>query len=205
MSSTVLDRPDTAPPAARDRLPSQRLTGTAFAVGGLAYAASHALHLLGPDAVAGLKPLIEALFAGGALLLMAGTGSVQRLLRRSVVGVIGAAAVWIGMVFVVLSAYLQLFVLPIVGWDGLARIDAAAGPLGALAILGMAGGPVLIAVGGLRHRAVPMTAAVGLLIAVATFAVGVSVAELQAPMMISSTIVLGLAFALIGRSAARAR
>jgi hypothetical protein len=205
MSSTVLDRPDAAPAVRRDRLPSQRLTGTAFAAGGLAYAVSHALHLLGPEAAEGLKPLIEALFAGGALLLMAGTGSVQRLLRRSIVGVIGAAAVWVGMVFVVLSAYLQLFVLPIVGWDGLARIDAAAGPLGALAILGVAGGPILITIGGLRHRAIPVPAAVGLLLAVATFAVGISVASLQAPMMISSTIVLGLAFALVGRSAARAR
>jgi hypothetical protein len=202
--------PALAAPAASavrpDRRPGRRLRGVVLAIGGVLYALSHALNLLGSSETLQQPHEIasKVLFGAGAVLIMAGMGAVTAGFRRSVVGVIGAALSWCGMFFILNSAYQMLFVFPLYGWEGMAAIDGRASLLSALALPTVVLGPILLAIAGVRHRVVPVPAGIGMLVAVAMTVVMMGVPELQAPMAIASTIILGVAWAWIGVHAVRA-
>jgi hypothetical protein len=198
----------TAAPASADRpdrRPGRRLRGVVLAIGGVLYALSHALNLLGSSGTMQQPHEIasKVLFGAGAVLIMAGMGAVTAGFRRSIVGVVGAALSWCGMFFILNSAYQMLFVFPLYGWEGMAAIDGRAAILSALALPTVVVGPILLAIAGMRHRVVPVPAGVGMLVAVAMTLVMAGVPELQAPMAIASTIILGAAWAWIGVRAAR--
>ncbi len=190
----------------RDWRPGQRAKALTLAVGGFVYAVSHALHLVpGHSGSTSLPHEIAAqvTFGLGAVLIMAGLGSLMSKFRHSPTGVLGVQLSWFGMLFIQLSAYTQLFILPVVGWDGLHEIDALAWPVGLAAPLGVFVGPVLLAIAGLRHRVVPVAAAIGILVSVAGLIVMMLVPELEAPMAIGTSILLGLSYAWAGLAARR--
>jgi len=195
-----------SPRLVRDWRPSQRATGTVLTIGGLVYALSHMLNLLGstPSLSAPNEVLAKVLFGAGALLIMAGAGSLIAQFRRSPVGILGTQLTWVGMLFILQSAYSVLFIFPLYGWEGLGAIDERAGVVSLLALPTVFGGPLLVAIAGLRHRVVPVPAAVGIFAASAMFIVMIGVPELEPPMAIASTIVYGLSWALTGLRARNA-
>lgn len=198
---------DTTVPArpARDWRPSIRLQAIVLVVGGVVYAASHALNLIGstPQLDSWWEVASKYLFAAGALLIGAGLGAVLDGFVRSLVGVLGVGLTRFGMLFILLSAYSVLFIFPLYGWEGLAAIDARAGLLSLLALPTVLGGPILLAIAGIRHRVVPVPIAVALLVGALLFPVSIAVPELEAPVAIGTTILNGLAYAALGLHLAR--
>jgi hypothetical protein len=191
--------------ARRDWRPSLRLQAVVLGVGGAVYATSHALNLIGstPRLDSWWEIASKYLFAAGALLIGAGLGAVLAGFARSLVGVLGVGLTRFGMLFILLSAYSVLFVFPLYGWEGLAAIDARAGLLSLLALPTVLGGPILIAIAGIRHRVVPVPIAAALLLGALLFPVSIAVAELEAPIAIGTTILNGLAYVALGIHLAR--
>lgn len=198
--------PDQVARAPRDRRPSLRLQATTLAAGGVVYGLSHVLNLFGstPTLDAPNEIAAKYLFAAGALLISAGLGAVTAQFARSTLGVISVGFIRVGMLFILLSSYSILYIFPIYGWEGLGAIDERAVVLGAIAPLAVLGGPLLLGIAGLRHRVVPVPAAIALFASVAAFAVAIAVPEIEPPIAIGTTIVFGAAYAVIGLTA-RAR
>jgi hypothetical protein len=191
----------------RDWRPSPRAQALTLAAGGGVYALSHALNLLGstPRLDSWWEITAKYLFAAGALLIGAGLGAVLLRFARSFVGVLSVGLIRFGMLFILLSAYSVLFVFPLYGWEGLAAIDERAGAVSLLALPTVLGGPILLAIAGLRHRVVPVPIALALLVAAVLFPVSIAVPELEAPIAIGTTILNGLAYAALGAHLARRR
>lgn len=184
----------------RDWRPSQRAKSIALIAGGALYAVSHALNLLGstPELNSPAEIASKYLFGAGALLIMAGLGSLISQFRRSPLGVLGVQLTWIGMLFILLNAYQVLFVFPVYGWEGIGAISEQAALLNIATIPTVILGPVLLAIAAWRHRAMAWWNAVLLLLSALTVGVMVGVPELEVPLAISSTIVAGVAYAFAG-------
>ncbi|BDI22586.1 hypothetical protein [Herbiconiux sp. L3-i23] len=194
-----------APAPTRDRRFGPRVTGAVFAIGGALYSISHALNLLGSTGMNSAPHEIAAkyLFGIGALTMMASAGALLRMFRNSPTGLIGTGLLWFGMLFIALSAYSQLYILPVVGWETLGEIDERAWIPGLLAMPAVLGGPVLIAIAGLRHRVVPVPVAIAFFVATVAFLAQPAIPGSLAPIMIGTTIVFGAGYAWIGIRARR--
>jgi hypothetical protein len=184
----------------RDWRPSQRAKGIALLAGGVVYSLSHALNLLGstPGLNSPAEIASKYLFGAGALLVMAGLGSLMSQFRRSPLGVLGVQLTWVGMLFILLNAYQVLFVFPIYGWEGIGAISAQAAILNIATIPTVILGPVVLAIAAWRHKAMAWWNAALLLLSALAVGVMIGVPELEAPLAISSTIVAGIAYAVAG-------
>lgn len=184
----------------RDWRPSQRAQAIVLLAGGIVYALSHALNLLGstPEVNSPAEIASKYLFGAGALLIMAGLGSLMSQFRRSAVGVLGVQLTWVGMLFILLNAYQVLFVFPVYGWEGIGAISEQAAILNIATIPTVILGPVVLAIAAWRHKAMAWWNAVLLLLSAVAVGVMVFVPELEVPLAISSTIVAGIAYALAG-------
>jgi hypothetical protein len=184
----------------RDWRPSQRAKSIVLVAGGVVYALSHGLNLLGstPDLSSPAEIASKYLFGAGALLIMAGLGSVMSQFRRSPLGVLGVQLTWVGMLFILLNAYQVLFVFPVYGWEGIGAISEQAALLNIATIPTVILGPVVLAIAAWKHRAMAWWNAVLLLLSAVAVGVMVGVPELETPLAISSTIVAGAAYALAG-------
>lgn len=204
MGALTQETPSAVRPA-RDWRPSPRVQALTLAVGGAVYALSHVLNLVGstPRLDSWWEVASKYLFAAGALLIGAGLGAVLLRFTRSLVGVLSVGLIRFGMLFILLSAYSVLFVFPLYGWEGLAAIDERAGVVSLLALPTVLGGPILLAIAGIRHRVVPIPVAVALLLAAVSFPLSMAVPELEAPVAIGTTILNGLAYAALGLHLAR--
>jgi hypothetical protein len=186
--------------AKRDWRPSQRAKAIALVAGGAVYALSHALNLLGstPELNSPAEIASKYLFGAGALLIMAGLGSLMSQFRRSPLGVLGVQLTWVGMLFILLNAYQVLFVFPIYGWEGVGAISEQAAILNIATIPTVILGPIVLAIAAWKHGAMAWWNAVLLLLSAVAVGVMVFVPELEVPLAISSTIVAGVAYALAG-------
>ncbi|MET0860692.1 MAG: hypothetical protein ABW091_06640 [Microbacterium sp.] len=184
----------------RDWRPRQRAKAIALIAGGGVYALSHALNLLGstPDLSSPAEIASKYLFGAGALLIMAGLGSLMAQFRRSPLGVLGVQLTWVGMLFILLNAYQVLFVFPVYGWEGVGAISAQAAVLNIATIPTVILGPLVLAIAAWRHKAMAWWNAVLLLLSAVAVGVMVVVPELEVPLAISSTIIAGIAYAFAG-------
>lgn len=189
----------------RDWRPSQRAKAIVLTAGGAIYALSHALNLLGstPTLDSPAEIASKYLFGTGALLIMAGLGSLMSQFRRSPLGVAAVQLTWVGMLFILLNAYQVLFVFPVYGWEGIGAISAQAAIVNIATIPTVILGPVLLAVASWRSGAMAWWNASLLLAATAAVAVMIVVPEWEVPLAISSTIVAGIAYAFAGVRAMR--
>jgi hypothetical protein len=197
----------TAPTAEhRDWRPRQRAKAVALIAGGVIYALSHALNLFGstPELNSPAEIASKYLFGAGALLIMAGLGSLMSQFRRSPLGVLGVQLTWIGMLFILLNAYQVLFVFPVYGWEGVGAISEQAALLNIATIPTVILGPVVLAIAAWKHKAMAWWNAVLLLLSAVAVGVMIGVPALEAPLAISSTIVAGIAYALAGVRGLRA-
>jgi hypothetical protein len=201
--------PDTAAPApaapraAPDHRPGQRAGALALVAGGLLFALGNALHPLDHSDAATRAPTWAAAhltFALGALLLAGGVAALGRRLAASRVGVLGMLLAAAGMVVVVGSAYVEVYVAPAIGHAALDAIDRGAALWGVVALLTYVVGPVLVAAAGLRHRRLPAAACVAVLLAQVVSVAGQALPVPEGVTIIPATVVLGLAFAALGWS-----
>lgn len=192
--------PTPQPLPTRDWRPRQRARSIVLIAGGAVYALSHALNLFGstPELDSPAEIASKYLFGAGALLIMAGLGSIMSQFRRSPLGVLGVQLTWVGMLFILLNAYQVLFVFPLYGWEGIGAISEQAAILNIATIPTVILGPVVLAIAAWRHKAMAWWNASLLLLSAVAVGVMVVVPELEVPLAISSTIVAGIAYALAG-------
>lgn len=198
--------PDTTRPrAARDWRPSVRAKGTALAVGGALYSVSHMLNLLGstPTLDSVHEVAGKMLFGIGALLIMAGLGSLMVQFARSPLGVLGVQLTWFGMLYMPLSTYTILYIYPVIGWEGIGAIDELAIVPTLLTIPTVILGPIVLAIAAWRHRVIAWWNACLFLVSSAALGLMVAVPEWEPPLAIGSTIVFGLAYCAAGLRARR--
>jgi hypothetical protein len=185
---------------ARDWRPNQKARGIVLAAGGTLYALSHVLSLLGstPELSSPTEIASKYLFGAGALLIMAGLGSLMSQFRRSPLGVAAVQLTWAGMLFILLNAYSVLFVFPVYGWEGVGAISEQAAILNLATIPTVILGPILLGIAAWRHAAMAWWNAVMLMLSAVSVGVMVAVPELEVPIAIGSTIVAGIAYLFAG-------
>ncbi|GAB7193236.1 hypothetical protein NUM3379_39450 [Kineococcus sp. NUM-3379] len=191
-----------------DHRAGRRLRALCVVAGGLLFAAGNLAHPLEHSDAAELSPLwgpAHVTFAAGGLLVAAGIGSVSALLRSSRVAQVGTGLVWLAMVLMSPSAFLETFVAPHVGHDTSHTIESAAIGVTALTALSLFVGHVLLAVGGLRARALPRPVAAALLAGVAVLVAGPGLPGPDGVAVITGTVLLGLGLAGVGLRAGTAR
>lgn len=191
----------------RDWRPTQKAKGIVLASGGAIYALSHIFNIFGstPDMSSPLEIASKYLFGAGALLIMAGLGSLMSQFRRSPLGVLGVQLVWAGMLFILLNAYSVLFIFPVYGWEGIGAISAQAELLNLATIPTVILGPILLGIAAWRHAAMAWWNATLLIASAVATGVMVGVPEWEVPIAISSTIAAGLAYLVAGLRAASSK
>lgn len=189
----------------RDWRPSQRAKAWTLATGGALYSLSHMLNLFG--STPGLNSMHEVLgkylFGIGALLIMAGLGSLMSQFARSPLGVLGTQLTWFGMLYMPLSTYTILFIFPVIGWEGLGAIDELAVIPTLLTIPTVVIGPVILAIAGWRHGAMAWWNACIFFLSAAALGLMMAVPAWEPPLAIGSTIVVGLGYLAAGLRARR--
>lgn len=186
---------------AADHRPSQRLGALTLVAGGVLFAVGNLLHPLEhSDAATGAPTWAAAhlTFALGALLIAGGVAALARRLAVSRLGVVGLVLTAIGQVLVVGSAYVEVYVAPLVGHAQMDRIEDGAAVWGLLTLVTYVVGPVLVAVAGLWHRALPVVACGALLLAQLVLLVGPGLPVTEGYVIIPATVVSGLVFAVFG-------
>ncbi len=200
--SDISSAPSTTTVRARvDHRPGQRAAALSLAAGGVLFAVGNALHPLDHSDAATRAPTWAAahlVFALGALLMAGALAALGRRLAPSRVGVAGLVLTAVGLVLVVGSAYVEVYVAPVVGHHTIAEIDATAGLWMTLTLLTYVVGPMLVAVAGLRHRAFPVAVCAGILLAQAATLALPAVPVAEGYVIIPATVVFGLAFAVAG-------
>lgn len=198
--STTAAPPVAASSSRRDWRPSQRARAIVLITGGAVYALSHALNLVSstPELNSPAEIASKYLFGAGALLIMAGLGSLMSQFRRSPLGVLGVQLTWVGMLFILLNAYQVLFVFPVYGWEGVGAISEQAAIVNIATIPTVILGPIVLAIAAWKHAAMAWWNAVLLLLSAVAVGVMVLVPELEVVLAISSTIVAGIAYAFAG-------
>ncbi|MGY1722769.1 hypothetical protein [Blastococcus sp. SYSU DS0533] len=198
----------TAPPltvptssaALRDHRPSDARQATAMAAGGVLFAVGNALHPLTHDdgaTQAATWELAHVLFGLGALLIAASLGVLLRRFAGSRLGVVGLGVLWLGMVLIPAGAVMEAWVRPLFDHHGFSAIEEATLPFTMLAGFSSMIGPALVAVAAIRHRLLPLWAALAI--------PGITVGALLVPVMpaegwsiIPGTVLFGLGMAAAG-------
>lgn len=190
----------TPPAIARDWRPSQSAKAWTLAVGGALYSLSHVLNLFGstPSLDSVHEVTGKYLFGIGAILIMAGLGSLMSQFSRSPLGVLGTQLTWFGMLYMPLSTYTILFIFPVFGWEGIGAIDDLAIIPNLLTIPTVVVGPVLLAIASWRHGAMAWWNASIFFLSAAALGLMMAIPEWEPPLAIGSTIVVGLGYLAAG-------
>ena len=196
--TTTLDRTAPLSPAADSRA---RPSAAALSVvaGGVLFAVGNAMHPLRHDEAAMEAPTWLAAhltFGAGALLMAAGLGVLFRRLAPSRVATVGLGVLWLGLVLMPIGSITEGYVAPAMG-HGFHELEASIAWFSALAGTSTLLGPLLIAIGAVRSRLLPLPVALAL--------PGITVGALLVPALpaeghgiIPGTIVFGLGMAAAG-------
>ncbi len=164
MTATAVP-PSTAPAAAADHRPSPSLRGLAVTAGGVLFAVGNALHPLQHSEEAHQAATWVAahlVFGLGALLIAAGAGALGARFARSRAATIGLSVLWVGLTLIPAGVLMEAYVAPAMH-HGFAAVEEASLWFSVLAGTANLLGPLLIAIGALRHRLLPAPVSVALL------------------------------------------
>lgn len=197
---TVTDRPaDRLPRSRADHRPSRSLRASALVTGGVLFAVGNALHPLRHDAAAHASSTCLAshlIFGIGSVLMAAGFGVLAARLAPSRTASVGACVLWLGLVLMPIGGMTEGYVAPAMG-EAYHDLESSMLWFSGLAGTSTLVGPLLIAIGALRMRLLPVPVALALPgITVGALAVGVLPAEGYG--IIPGTVVFGLGMAAAG-------
>ncbi|MGY1621079.1 hypothetical protein ACI789_02635 [Geodermatophilus sp. SYSU D00965] len=198
MTATALPAP-TSPAAAADHRPPLALRGLAVTAGGVLFAVGNALHPMEhSEAAHSAATWVAAhvVFSAGALLMAAGAGALAARLRGSRVATIGLGVLWVGLVLMPIGGYTEAYVAPAMH-HGFAAVEEATLWFSGLAGTATLLGPLLIAVGALRSRLLPVPVALSLL-ALPVGGVLAGALPVEGWGIIPGTVVFGLGIAAAG-------
>ena len=191
--------PRTTPhPAVEGTRPSP--AALSVVAGGVVFAVGNALHPMTHDHAAMQAPTWLAAhltFGAGALLMAAGIGSLFRRLRPSRLAVVGLGVLWVGLVLMPIGSIVEGYVGPAMGHDAFHELEGTLLWHSVLAGTSTILGPVLIAIGALRGRLLPVPVALALP-AITVGALAVGVVPVEGWGIIPGTVVFGLGMAAAG-------
>ena len=196
--TTTLDR-TTPPLAPADHRPRPSTAALSLVAGGVLFAVGNAMHPLRPDDAALSAPTWLAAhltFGAGSLLMAAGIGVLFRRLAPSRVAVVGLAVLWVGLVLMPIGSIVEGYVAPAMG-HGFHQLEASITWFSMLAGTSAILCPVLVAIGALRHRLLPVPVALALP-AITVGALLVGVLPVEGYGIIPGTVVFGLGMAAAG-------
>ena len=195
----------TAPSTAADRVrPS--LPALSLVAGGVLFAVGNALHPMEHDDAALTAPTWLAAhltFGAGALLMAAGIGVLFRRLAPSRLATIGLGVLWVGLVLMPIGSITEGYVARAMDHHAFEAFEASIGWFSVLAGTTTILGPVLIAIGALRARLLPVPVAL-MLPAITVGALLVGVLPVEGYGIIPGTVVFGLGMAAAGWGSRRA-
>jgi len=202
--TATLDRPSTTPLDRTDHRVGPQLRAASVVAGGVLFAIGNALHPLRHDDAALEAPTWLAAhltFGAGAILMAAGLGVLGRRLAPSRIATIGLGVLWLGLVLMPIGSITEGYVAPAMD-HGFHDLEASIGWFSALAGTSTILGPLLVAIGALRHRLLPVPVALALPgITVGALLVGVLPVEGYG--IIPGTVVFGLGMAAAGWASRR--
>jgi hypothetical protein len=197
--TTTLTRPASSSPVA-DHRPGPSVRAASVVAGGVLFAVGNAMHPLEHNDAALQAPTWLAAhltFGAGALLMAAGIGVLARRLAPSRTAVIGLGVLWVGLVLMPIGSITEGYVARAMEHSAWHEFEASIGWFSALAGTATLLGPLLIAIGALRNRLLPVPVALAL--------AGITVGGLLAGALpvegygiIPGTIVFGLGMAAAG-------
>jgi hypothetical protein len=197
-SSSALPRPD-RPDHRPDHRAGAPLRALSLVAGGVLFAVGNALHPLRHDDAALEAPTWLAahlLFGVGSVLMAAGLGVLARRLAPSRTATVGLGVLWLGLVLMPIGSITEGYVSPAMG-PAYADLETSLLWFSTLAGSSTLLGPLLVAVGALRHRLLPVPVALALPgITLGGLAVGVLPAEGYG--IIPGAVVFGLGMAAAG-------
>lgn len=183
----------------KDHRPGARARALCLVVGGVVFAVGNALHPLRHDAAAHEASTWLAahlVFAVGSVLMAAGLGVLAARLAPSRVATVGAGFLWLGLVLMPIGGVTEGYVAPAMG-EAYADLETSLLWFSTLAGTSTLLGPLLVAVGALKHRLLPVPVALALPgITFGGLAVGVLPAEGYG--IIPGTVLFGLGMAAAG-------
>ena len=195
LDRTTAPLPSTGP----DHRPPQSLRAWVLVAGGVLFAVGNAMHPLRHDLAAYEAPTWLAahlVFGIGSVLMAAGSGVLAARLAPSRVASTGACVLWLGLVLMPIGGITEGYVAPAMG-EAYHDLETSLLWFSGLAGTATLLGPLLIAIGALRHRLLPAPVALALPgITVGGLAVGVLPAEGYG--IIPGTIAFGLGMAAVG-------
>jgi hypothetical protein len=164
MTST-LARPAHSSSPVTDHRARPTVQAVSVVAGGVLFAIGNALHPMEhDDAAIGAPTWLAAhlTFGAGALLMAAGIGVLARRLAPSRLAVIGLGVLWVGLVLMPIGSITEGYVAPAMDHHAFADFEASIGWFSALAGTATLLGPLLIAIGALRNRLLPVPVALAL-------------------------------------------
>ncbi len=171
----------------------------ALVAGGVVFAVGNAMHPLRHDAAALEAPTWLAshlVFGVGSLLMAAGLGALTRRMAPSRTATVGLGVLWLGLVLMPIGSITEGYVSPAMG-EAYSDLETSLLWFSSLAGTSTLLGPLLVAIGALRHRLLPVPVALALPgITLGGLAVGVLPAEGYG--IIPGTVVFGLGMAAAG-------
>jgi len=193
--------PRSTPPLVRaDHRAGPSLRAGSVIAGGVLFAVGNALHPMEHDDAALSAPTWAAAhvtFAAGALLVAGGTSVLAARLAPSRVAQLGLGVLWLGLVLMPVSSALEAYVAPAMGSHAFHHLEESIAWFSALAGLATLLGPVLMAIGAVRHRLLPRLVALALLGTTIGLLVSPAVAK-EGYALIPGTVVFGLGIAAAG-------
>jgi hypothetical protein len=185
---------------ARDFRPSVNLRGLTLVAGGALFAVGNLLHPLEHGGTAHEYPTWVAahvVFGIGAVLIAAGMTVLTRRFAASRTGLVGLGITWLGMVLIPGGVVMEAWVAPLMDHHGFAAVEEASMVYTMLAGTSNLVGPALIAIAAIRHRLLPLWAALAI--------PGITVGALLYPVLpkegygiIPGTVLFGIGIAVAG-------
>ncbi len=191
--------PSELAPSRPDHRAGTPVRAVALVAGGVVFAVGNAMHPLRHDAAALEAPTWLAshlVFGVGSLLMAAGLGALARRTAPSRTATVGLGVLWLGLVLMPIGSITEGYVSPAMG-EAYAELETSLLWFSSLAGTSTLLGPLLVAIGALRHRLLPVPVALALPgITLGGLAVGVLPAEGYG--IIPGTVVFGLGMAAAG-------
>ena len=200
MTATLDRTPSTSLQArAADHRPGTPTRALALVAGGVLFAVGNAMHPLRHDAAGLESPTWLAshlVFGVGSVLMAAGLGALAQRLAPSRIATVGLGVLWLGLVLMPIGSITEGYVSPAMG-AGYHELETSLLWFSSLAGTSTLLGPLLVAVGAVRQRLLPLPVALALAgVTLGGLAVGVLPAEGYG--IIPGTVVFGLGMAAAG-------
>lgn len=187
-----------------DHRPTTRLRALSLVAGGVLFAVGNLMHPLRHDAAALEAPTWLAahlVFGAGSVLMAAGLGVLSRRLAPSRAATVGLGVLWLGLVLMPIGSITEGYVSPAMG-EAYSDLESSLLWFSTLAGVSTLLGPLLVAVGAVRHRLLPAPVALALPgITLGGLAAGALPAEGYG--IIPGAVVFGLGMAAAGRVSRR--